>query len=518
MKRLTLPQGKWVLIPGLLVALGFNLSWNPEQQHLARYERGQYHSVELAQQAPPAADSATRGALDVPPPAGHGQGQAQSDSNRSAEKGQQAATPPAAPAPAARPASPQQSRPVDPPTEQNVRNFTMDVQGGHRVEYSLSNSGDRVAYSIRSTQATADCTECQKVQYLTIDPGFANNMQLIRNAIAADVQKQLASNRTRSERRESESSSRTRTSCRMGRHSDKSDVMNCRVEEFQKILEECEKYADMNTREGDRKENQCKVRAQAYYNTQLKPLIREGLRSGLDSDLYQAAVDTRDQLMSEMPEFMKNKIADLTKLTTEGVIARAHAAEQQGRAQCDMAGMNQVPQQQFQQQPGLQQPQQFQQQRPNQVSICYSQATLGAHNLLMRERAQGRMGIYNSIMGSNLEESAKAGTFMQNYEHPLLGLIRQNPAQGINWERALEGVGLANPTLVQNGQGGGLTLPTTPFDARQQGQTAPQAPGLGTPGNNGFPAPSGPGALPGTGNAVMDSSSPSQLRTRSGRF
>ncbi|MBX2994383.1 MAG: hypothetical protein KF681_06165 [Bdellovibrionaceae bacterium] len=513
-------NSKLFLVPGLLVALGSTLSWNPEITQLARIEKIA-QSWEFASETTPA-EAETAGRPAAPPAAPGSTAQAP------------VPPPPSTAAPAQAPGS--QARP-----EQSVRFGEIDLgevdtqNVGTRVRYARNN--DKIVYRI---EGVGVCTDCIGVQTTTVSVGDLSDLTKLNRVIADHAIARLREtnpSRPGPAGGPRPNANDVETNCTQDL---KDGLIACQTSELKALMEKCNNLPSKVTAQ---EKSACFRRVETFFRKHLQKSLQKGLNAQLNSDLYIEAKESRDELLEDLPSRYDDSIKQvLSAMTTQGVLNRAMTYNNLVQSQCQMmmGGNNQqMPQQQFQQQPMMQQPgfnggpslpgqfnnggfpqQQFQN---NQPVNCASYAANQAKSLLVNELQfttgpQLRNALINSGDGDTMSLQQM---YMSTFHNPLMNVWNQNSQNGINWSQAM----MVTPGL-QNGQIPGLqsTGPVNPgtYDARTQGQrgNGPQLPqAFGNPVGNGTPMgqpgyrPVGQSTVP-TQQSYASPTAPTGLRVR----
>lgn len=287
---------RYFMMLGLLGCLGANLSWNPE---LFLVSREDYKTMGLPQQ----------------------EMQFASRSETATEERSEVAAP-------------------DATGEVDLSRFDRGMDGV-KIDYTvIDRDGNKsVRYYIKGNV----CTDCWKVQAPVISQDNFSNMELLQRALAeaaiAEVKKGRATPGSDVVREDTKPKDKDKpkkqdpitSECD---EDENADQIRCEKDELQAIMENCSASSDdeeivgsrrreLREKRGTRREA-CARKAQAYYKKFLKKSIKEGLAAGVDSDDYQAAIESRDALLEEMPKKFDNTIKkDLVTTTAQGIVTRA---------------------------------------------------------------------------------------------------------------------------------------------------------------------------------------------------
>lgn len=417
---------KFFLYSGLLVALGFNLSWNPEQPKLARLEHAgdafELASlsalVSLTSTPSHAGDAGEDTAVPKPDSAAKPVPKKDGEPEKTEVKPKtETAAPIAAPAAVAK------------PRDEEVKNgqFKLGEVASAlpnvKVGYSINGDATKLNYSF--LEGRGACAECEAGQQITIDPKDASNIEFLKREIARHAAEKIRLSRTAKPAEPAvkkpepevttvrrEERARPKTQCR-GYRKDKEDFLDCQVDEFTALNETCEKLEDKEAKTAaeeralEREQKNCDRKVQAYFNTLLSPTLRAGLSSDMNSQFFSAAQSARDQLITEIPQQHSAMLKSLTMMTGQGMLARTQAYDTQMQAQCRLLAQNNCDQivgprsQMFlKQQMALSSP----------LKMALSQSSDPTNALLM----------YNS-----------------SFETPLMKLISQNASRGMDWTAAM---------------------------------------------------------------------------------
>lgn len=206
---------KWSLFSGLLLAVGFSLSWNPE---LAQIARNEIHTLDLAQSAPPAKDGKVN--------------------------------------------------PADPNLFGSVLNLGEYVQDERLNKYgvvlTLDTTGSRISYLIKKKKentegyTTEGCEECLRKSVSTPEQFQATNINHIKSVIAdiamtnqkslleaaKKISETTATTAKRDDPKREEKSEASRVNEKFAekcRSKSDEELMDCQYEELKIVLESCKK-------------------------------------------------------------------------------------------------------------------------------------------------------------------------------------------------------------------------------------------------------------------------------------
>lgn len=352
---------------------------------------------------------------------------------------------------------------------------------GIRVKSAISKESNKALYHLEGRI----CTDCVGVNEVTLDKGDTNNIDFIKMALAKSAielleQKTKAnkdfakttSNPTPKSNIKPKAISNFESLCD---DEDKEGLMTCIKEEFLDLVEECENIdidavevtaADKAERETQKKELKklksqktiCLNNAEKFYSKNLKKLIDQGLRSPVDSTTYLEAVETRDELISDLPERFDNSIrAKLVSSTTNGVLEHAY----QNYQMATLMGA-----------------------KPEQAAAQAKLIMLNEMNYQNPFSAGGLL--YNSLLdysatSSTLSQSQAQTLFSQSFHIPLYNFFNKDHKNGITPLSPLNDIPSGNmPTLSDDPQNSGANPSTSrPQGQRSSTQTLP-AP-FGTP-------------------------------------
>lgn len=493
---------KLFLYSGLLVALGFNLSWNPEQPRLARLEHAG-NAFELASlsalvsltSTPSHADDAGEN-MAIPKPQDPAVKPApKKEVETEAKPKTETAAPLAAPAAAAKPRNEEVKNGQFKLGE--VASALPDV----KVGYSINGDATKLNYSF--LEGRGACAECEAGQQISIDPKDATNIEFLKREIARHAAEKIRLSKAAKPAVEPaakkpepeattarrEERARPKTQCR-GYRKEKADLLDCQVDEFTALNDKCEEFEDKEAKTSaeeralEREQKNCDRKVQAYFNTLLAPTLRAGLSSDMNSQFFSAAQAARDQLITEVPHQQSAMLKSLTMMTGQGMLARTQAYDTQMQAQCRLLAQNNCDQIVG----------------PRSQMFLKQQMALG--NPLKMALAQSNDPTNALLM------------FNSSFETPLMKLISQNASRGIDWSAAMASFDTGATDLDY---GNGTTLPGL------NGRNGPVLPGSiearTGPQARGSMIPNGSGVVNGFKTAPANRTAPNvgvQNRSRSG--
>lgn len=272
-------SSRYVLTAGLLLAVGFSVSWNPDHFLISRSE---FKAMGVAQEMQWASETAQ--AIDSPENVGK--------MNLGA---------------------------YDKTLKDVQLNFTIiDNDGSKSVRYYLEGS----------------CTDCWRVQAPSISQENFSNMELLQRALAeaaitdlkgekatvgADVPAPIIAEEKAPVRRVREE---ILSDCD---EEESGDQIRCEQDELITIIDSCSEVEGTRTDRARAKEA-CVRKAQSYYRKFLQKSLKEGLSAPSSSDEHQAALESRDSLISELGRKFDSTIKqDLVGLSAQGTVTRARA-------------------------------------------------------------------------------------------------------------------------------------------------------------------------------------------------
>lgn len=434
---------RWFLVSGLLLSLGFSLSWNPENTLIARYETLPLGSVELASDGGETIDYVTP--------------RTQREADRTAP-----APVPAAPAPAAR--LPEPPAPAARATELTLRQFSLR-------EYDSSLAGVNVRLAIDGTetggkrtimyQVEGDiCGTCVGIRNLTVSNENLNNMEFLKMTIAQDALQRIKdTNARRKEETAKETAAKKdefESSCSMDL---KDGLIDCQKSELLDLANKCNDLTKATEKSA------CVRKAERFFSSKMVNNLRKGLSAMPGSELFEEAVAARDELITDLPSRHDESIRKvLVALTTTGIFNRTQAVY-------DMAILS-----------GL----------SPQLAATQAKAVLQSQGNQLGGFLRNSLMTYGQDSG---DAFAMQRLFMTAYQNPLLEFIKKDHANGLSFPNSdliLGGTtGLGNesiPTLIPGLQPAAITPGI--FNGRTGGQrTGPGIPNaFGQPTPNGLPA------------------------------
>lgn len=436
-------SNRYFLMLGLMVALGANLSWNPE---LFLVSREDYKTLGLATQELQFASSTS------------------------------------------------ETAPAHATGEVDLSRYDRSMDGV-KLDYTvIDRDGNK---SVRYYLKGNVCTDCWRVQAPAISQDNFANMELLQRALAeaaiSEVKKGRATpgsdvaaapkpekDKDKPERRRPP---QLTSECD---EDETADQIACEKDELQTIMDNCSSSVDeedtgsrrrrQREERGNRREA-CVKKAHAYYKKFLQKSIKEGLSAGANTDEYAAAVEARDALISEMPKKFDNTIKkDLVTVTAQGIVIRAreryNAVLRMSKDQTTAT---------------------------NAAKTYILNETYGATGQRLCSSLSGEncmMALNNPMQKTMLETSnSNFRMFTENFE-TRLSQVATHQGNTVPFEAVLNGEFDAGIPNV------GATVPTDLFAARQAGlrNSAQPVPGTGQGSLSipfGLPAPSGQVWVPG---------------------
>ena len=315
---------RWFLFSTLLFALGFNLSWNPENTHIARYEYGRFPGhTEMASSDKPAAavTEAVAGPINA------------------AE---------------VKPAKDETS---------GITSDSIDLGklssklSGVRARYAVDKSDGTIVFHM-DTDRKDVCSKCfSSTETVSVGKENLENLPLIsekilgvalskldaptkRKLVDADAEEKLAKHG----RKEKEDIDSFSVCGIRSKKSDSQDLLDCQSDEYSDLQEKCDALADQLLvlkdkkdktviREKQKEVSSCGRKTEQYFSKYLGKTLKKGLAAEPGSEAYTAAVAARDSLLADFDGDDDSRIAKaLVGITANGVYQRGEALYQQARA------------------------------------------------------------------------------------------------------------------------------------------------------------------------------------------
>ena len=290
---------RWFLFSTLVIALGFNLSWNPENTHIARYEYGHGYpgQTELASSdAKPSVNTEAVAGNIVGAEVKGAKDETSAISNDSVDLGKLSSR-----------------------------------LTGVRARYAIDKSDGTIVFHM-DTDRKDVCSKCFETSE-TVSVGKENleNLPLIGEKILAVALSKLGTSKKslvdskdedkvgRHSKKDKESKDIEVTSvCKLhARKGESEDVLTCQKGEFDAIMDQCDK---MKT---EKETTACERKANNYFAKYLGKTIKNGLAADPKSDAFTDAVAARDELLADFDGDTDSKIAKtLVGITAAGVYQR----------------------------------------------------------------------------------------------------------------------------------------------------------------------------------------------------
>lgn len=465
--------GTWALYTGLFVVLGFNLSWNPQQPQLARNDSkslqsfeyasiidvigavttsAQGHAAEDGPQLPPAPPEASE--QTKPQPRASTNDTAKGPKMQPPRKGSATAKPEAKTNEEKITAGKNESANEEEETlakEQNIKAGKLSFKQNDKihlgdmdpslkdvsVEYAINNDLNRVQLHI---EGKSICDECSPFQLLTLDKSDITNLQYLKLAIANHVSKLARDSKSKStgysasdkDRRspfkptheksdkdegriarlndQLEKLKNARSSCKKAsKKYDLSERYDCLTDEFTELVDKCDNLETegLSERNTTVMEKACETGIKRYFTKYLSNDIRRGLSADPNSEAYALAANARDSVLSVVPGDQMEILRNLTASTGVGIVNRAQNYDTTLMGQCQALGQNNC------------------------------QEIVGLRTqIYLRNQAAVSNSLKSSMLGSNFDPSEANKVYMQNFESPLMQLLKQDYRRPYNWQLA----------------------------------------------------------------------------------
>lgn len=292
-----------VLMFGLLATLGFSLSWNPEHFTMSRYEiaSGDHGSgfIELASR-----DPAETTPANVPKTA-----VVQTKADEAIDLGE----------------------------------YSGDFKGAEL--HIIEKSGDKVRYYVKdknSKEPVLKAGTWEKILEVKFDDKTLGNQNLLKHALAKEALKALKDEllpvaSAESKAAPKERFQRKKSAPELANVCDKAydeDQLDCESSEMIKLTEACSSsgLAFAPVKEGESKRERaksardhCEKMAKVYYDKYLKKTLQEGLKASKDSSFYEKALETRKELLANLPEKYGDAIRkDILRSSVVGILERSN--------------------------------------------------------------------------------------------------------------------------------------------------------------------------------------------------